>query len=584
MRIQVNKLGLTPVDYSLGIEYLGASRGSHDSTWLQFRDFDAYVVHYCNHCGAEIYGKWIYNTVYFEPETYDSKRENARQNDPKQYKYIEEQYALMAQAEKKFYSDRDALQVEVDEIIDLKVCPCCSGVLSHNEGYLAAIDGVENIIDHELSNKYRTIYGIRRNMTLSLDAICEAMQKLRLDQQCTDANKCVDVLLAQHEDSAPTEIISGYAKIKDQSEDLKGYILKVIQTETNILSLTKRLQVLYAQRFDADRSAYGSSLLPLTAAKEEIKEAENNLRKCKNTLTLLASKTLTPVDLPMPKRPQKPTEPQYEQPGLFNKKRILAQNAELKAQYEQACYRYECAMDRYNQALESRKQQIAQLTKQQEEQHRHNIEEAQRKIEEAEEKLAAAQKKEKDISATSADIATPEKARKVLLDSEIQQAEGLLQKAIHCKHQLYNYNIIFEKYRNLVALSTIYEYLMAGRCISLEGANGAYNLYESELRANIIISQLNNVLESLEAIKEKQYMIYSEIQKVNSSLRRLESTMETAVESLSTIEVNTQTMTQYMEVVTKNSNVIAHNTATTAYYSKISAELTDALGYMVAFK
>ena len=35
--------------------------------------------------------------------------------------------------------------------------------------------------------------------------------------------------------------------------------------------------------------------------------------------------------------------------------------------------------------------------------------------------------------------------------------------------------------------------------------------------------------------------------------------------------------------ISKNSDVIAHNTAVTAYYSKINAELTNALGYMVAF-
>ena len=39
----------------------------------------------------------------------------------------------------------------------------------------------------------------------------------------------------------------------------------------------------------------------------------------------------------------------------------------------------------------------------------------------------------------------------------------------------YEQNVIFPKYRNLVAITTINEYLMSGRCYELEGPNGAYN-------------------------------------------------------------------------------------------------------------
>ena len=43
-------------------------------------------------------------------------------------------------------------------------------------------------------------------------------------------------------------------------------------------------------------------------------------------------------------------------------------------------------------------------------------------------------------------------------------------------------------------------------------------------------------------------------------------------------------MNVYMEKVAANSDVIAHNTAVNAYYSQVNAELTDALGYMVAMR
>lgn len=81
--------------------------------------------------------------------------------------------------------------------------------------------------------------------------------------------------------------------------------------------------------------------------------------------------------------------------------------------------------------------------------------------------------------------------------------------------QLYDENIIFPKYRNLIAITAINEYLMSGRCDKLEGTDGAYNLYEMELRQNIIIAQLSSIIDNLEQIRNNQYSLYSELQKSN---------------------------------------------------------------------
>ena len=178
----------------------------------------------------------------------------------------------------------------------------------------------------------------------------------------------------------------------------------------------------------------------------------------------------------------------------------------------------------------------------------------------------------------------PAKAVKDLLDNEIAEAEELLKKTFAVRNELYAYDIIFGKYRDVVALSSFYEYLVSGRCTSLEGADGAYNIYESEIRLNRVISQLDTVIASLDDIKQNQYMMYQELSNINASLSRLNSTMDKALTSIQVIEANTTSMSEYMEHISKNSDVIAHNTAVTAYYSKVNAELTNALGYMVAFK
>lgn len=99
--------------------------------------------------------------------------------------------------------------------------------------------------------------------------------------------------------------------------------------------------------------------------------------------------------------------------------------------------------------------------------------------------------------------------RDVLLD-----AKWKLQAALR---KLYEEGIIYPKYQNLVAVSTIYEYLASGRCDKLKGPNGAYNLYEMELRQNIVIGQLSTITEHLEQIKENQYTLYYEIQSANNN-------------------------------------------------------------------
>ena len=85
-------------------------------------------------------------------------------------------------------------------------------------------------------------------------------------------------------------------------------------------------------------------------------------------------------------------------------------------------------------------------------------------------------------------------------------------------------------------------------------------------------------------------MIYSELRNVNQSLEKLDTTMRSAVVEIQKIEANTRSIAESnksianaTEAITKDSAVIAHNTAVTAFYAKKNAELTDALGYMVAF-
>lgn len=92
----------------------------------------------------------------------------------------------------------------------------------------------------------------------------------------------------------------------------------------------------------------------------------------------------------------------------------------------------------------------------------------------------------------------------------------------------YSKDIIYPKYRNLIAVSTIYEYFACGRCNELEGPNGAYNLYESELRSNIIINSLSQIVSDLDQIKNGQYALYETINNSNEVICEMLSSINKA--------------------------------------------------------
>ena len=92
--------------------------------------------------------------------------------------------------------------------------------------------------------------------------------------------------------------------------------------------------------------------------------------------------------------------------------------------------------------------------------------------------------------------------------------------------QYYDRNILFAKYRNLIAVSSIYEYLQSGRCSTLEGYEGAYNIFENELRLNLIVTKLDDIIYRLDSIRDNQYMLYDAINRGNHTSEYLLQSLE----------------------------------------------------------
>lgn len=142
--------------------------------------------------------------------------------------------------------------------------------------------------------------------------------------------------------------------------------------------------------------------------------------------------------------------------------------------------------------------------------------------------------------------------------AEISKLELPLEVSKETLQNLYDLDVIFPKYRNLIAVSTIYEYFASGRCTELTGPNGAYNLYESELRQNLIIGKLENIQSNLEQIKDNQYILYSEMSKANRSIEEINQDVRSLLTVANSSKASLDIAAKCAEATQKNTEALKY--------------------------
>lgn len=152
-------------------------------------------------------------------------------------------------------------------------------------------------------------------------------------------------------------------------------------------------------------------------------------------------------------------------------------------------------------------------------------------------------------------------------DASNNKALAYLNEKLHeCEasvQQYYSAEVIFPKYRNLPALTMFYEYLTTGRCSELTGPNGAYNLYESELRQNTIISQMNVIISKLDEIKANQYILYETVKGIQRDTRA-------AIAEIAAIRGYTYVLTELAALNTYYNGIAAQSTSAMAFYQALN--------------
>jgi len=131
-----------------------------------------------------------------------------------------------------------------------------------------------------------------------------------------------------------------------------------------------------------------------------------------------------------------------------------------------------------------------------------------------------------------------ENKRKPIIQSRIDDINRQITDTTNALKKLYAVGVVYQKYRALVPIVMFCEYLESGRCDGLEGHEGAYNIYENELRQNIIIAKLDVVINKLDQIRQNQYMLADAIERGNRQVERLcNATVESAAK-LESIQQN----------------------------------------------
>jgi len=96
---------------------------------------------------------------------------------------------------------------------------------------------------------------------------------------------------------------------------------------------------------------------------------------------------------------------------------------------------------------------------------------------------------------------------------------------------LYDMDVIYPKYRNLIAISSIFEYIESYRCNDLVEA---YNKFDLEKKLDSIIGRLDVVIAKLEELKEIHYKLYAEMKLINENLGVIKSSLDVVINELLT--------------------------------------------------
>ena len=472
---------------------------------------------------------------------------------------------------------------------DAGICPACGKQASFGGPEALYEKNADELIESVRSKEYQsTAYNGTSNKTVDIKEYLENLINISINIRTLEGE--LKKLCRAKGD--PNEELGYQFKVKEMWK--KEECQELLQRKNEIERLIKQLEN--------------------TMREDSVKLTKNDIAQIINNAGIKLPEQPHP---PTPKKIiniseddlRKPEVPIMKTPGLFNKKKVEQENAAAQKQYDEHLERYNKAIAdkslndieekrfdeeqskylllkaQYEYDMETVHSLIDPIIAEKEKEltEKKNAKEAeklnQRKTElvQITESLKKGEGLEKyeNIKLETGFSYAAIKAKNEIIDADINEITKLLENQYSCLNSLLAPEIIFPKYNDLVAWTTFYEYFVTGRVEGLAGPNGAYNLYESELRSNIIISKMDVIISQLESIRDNQYVLFKSIQDVNRNIEgmsgKLNDLINVAMDS-----------NQQLRQIKDTAQYINYNTERTAQYAKITATTNTAMMFMKA--
>ena len=142
--------------------------------------------------------------------------------------------------------------------------------------------------------------------------------------------------------------------------------------------------------------------------------------------------------------------------------------------------------------------------------------------------------------------------------------------------RLYAAGNVHPKYRNLAAVSALYEYVDTGICETLEGPFGAYSRLEQDARMDRILLKLDHVIDRLDELRSSQYQLYRAVTEDNE---RSEMLLASVAQDVRRASDAGQESARRLAGIEANDQIIAYNTERTRkeleYFNRMRTRLGD---------
>lgn len=184
------------------------------------------------------------------------------------------------------------------------------------------------------------------------------------------------------------------------------------------------------------------------------------------------------------------------------------------------------AILRYRHKADYRKRKASNDKFQQERRRKHEQNEQNKKKTFLENSRRLKKEEQKKVKEFTDELFYLKKVRLTELADEISRGQNAYDKQIEALHKYYSVRIIYEKYQGLIPVSTMLDYLKSGRVNRLTGQNGAYNLFEQELRQNMIIQKPDDLISVNTALLNSQYALQRSVQGVLNEVSRVRKSVD----------------------------------------------------------